>query len=181
MGARGSIPPARASDAERERAVRALQQRSLEGRLSHETFVGRVGRALQARDRRELTDLLDDLPPRGRIARRLVDAVASLSAFTARIEAAWREPRLPRLVLPEPSRGRLAVGRDSANDLVLSDSTVSRLHAELRWRDGEWEIADLGSRNGTRVNGWRLVGPETVRPGDRVAFGRASLRISAGR
>lgn len=179
MGARGSTPPIRASDADRERAVQALQERSLEGRLSHETFVGRLGHALRARNRRELTDLLDDLPPRGRITRGVVDAVTSLSAFTTRIQAAWREPRLPRLVLPDSSRGRLTVGRDPACDLVLSDATVSRLHAELCWHDGAWVLADLGSRNGTRVNGWRLTEPEAVAPGDQVAFGRASFRISA--
>ncbi|MQA83289.1 MAG: FHA domain-containing protein [Streptosporangiales bacterium] len=179
MGVQGSIPPVRASDADRERAVKTLQDRSMEGRLSHETFVGRVGHALRAKSRRELTDLLDDLPPRRRITGRLLDGVAALSAFTARVEAAWREPRLPRLALPDPSGGGLVIGRDPACDLTVSDSTVSRLHAELRWRDGEWVLADLGSRNGTRVNGWRLVGPQTIRPGDRVAFGRASFRISA--
>ena len=86
-------PPVRASDAERERTVRALRERSAEGQLSFDTFVRRIDRAFRARSRDELAALVDDLPPQGRIARRLTDAAFALSAFTARLEAAWREPR----------------------------------------------------------------------------------------
>jgi Domain of unknown function (DUF1707)/FHA domain len=53
----------RASDAERDRAVSALQQEFIEGRLSHETFMFRMQNALSARHRGQLTGLFTDLPP----------------------------------------------------------------------------------------------------------------------
>src|SRR6266496_4239495 len=61
-------PPVRASDAERERTVRALRERSAEGQLSFDTFVRRIDCAFRARSREELAALVDDLPPQGRIA-----------------------------------------------------------------------------------------------------------------
>ena len=48
---------------------------------------------------------------------------------------------------------RLAIGRDSANDVVLADPNVSRMHAEVTQRGDVIELVDLGSRNGTRLNG----------------------------
>jgi pSer/pThr/pTyr-binding forkhead associated (FHA) protein len=49
---------------------------------------------------------------------------------------------------------------------------VSRLHALLSWSASGLWVADLGSRNGTHVNGQRLVGPARLRPGDRLVLGR---------
>ena len=54
-------------------------------------------------------------------------------------------------------------------------SRPSVAHAGWAW-DG-WELADLGSTNGTRLNGWRLTAAAAVRPGDEVAFGGARFRI----
>jgi ABC-type multidrug transport system ATPase subunit/ABC-type multidrug transport system permease subunit len=48
---------------------------------------------------------------------------------------------------------RLTIGRDEGNDVVLDDPNVSRFHAEVLRRDGQMEVRDLTSRNGTRVNG----------------------------
>lgn len=172
-------PPVRASDGDRDRAISELRDRAVEGRLSHDTFLGRVDMALQARNRGELDELIADLPPRGRWRRRLTDVVSSFSDFTTRIESAWRRPRLPRLALPGDNRVRYVVGRGSACDLVLADLTVSRVHAELRREDdGGWMLVDLGSLNGTRLNGWRLVGPARVRPGDEISFGDCAFLVS---
>jgi hypothetical protein len=171
-------PPVRASDAERERTIRALRERSAEGQLSFDTFIRRIDRAFRARSRGELAALLDDLPPQGRVARRLTDAAFVLSAFTVRLQAAWREPRLPPLTLPEVDHGRLTIGRAEACNLVLPSLTVSRYHAELRRQGGEWLLADLGSTNGTRLNGWRIDGPVAVRPGDQLTFGVVKFRLA---
>jgi pSer/pThr/pTyr-binding forkhead associated (FHA) protein len=73
------------------------------------------------------------------------------------------------------------VGRGSACDLVLADLTVSRVHAELRRDDDSgWTLVDLGSLNGTRLNGWRLVGPARVKSGDEVSFGDCGFLVSSG-
>ncbi|MEV4461758.1 DUF1707 and FHA domain-containing protein [Microbispora sp. NPDC049633] len=174
-----SSPPVRASDGDRERALSELRDRAAEGRLSMETFVGRVDLALRARNRNELDELVADLPHRRRWRRRITDAVASVSELSNRIESAWRRPRMPRLALPADGRARYLVGRGSSCDLVLADLTVSRVHAELRREhDDSWLLVDLGSMNGTRLNGWRLVGPAHVRAGDEVAFGDCVFLVS---
>ncbi|TMR21559.1 FHA domain-containing protein [Nonomuraea turkmeniaca] len=174
-------PPFRASDGERDRAIDELKHRAVEGRISHDTFVGRVDQVLRARNRWELDEVVADLPRRPTIRQRLTDAVAAVSEFTTRLQTAWRRPRLPRLALPDDDRLRYVVGRGSACDLVLSDLTVSRVHAELRREDdGGWLLVDLGSLNGTRLNGWRLVGPARVRSGDEISFGDCGFLLTSG-
>lgn len=67
---------------------------------------------------------------------------------------------------------RLRIGREADNDVVIKDESVSRHHAVLE-RDGRslWWLEDLGSNNGTRVNG-RPVIRQTVSAADAVTFGR---------
>jgi pSer/pThr/pTyr-binding forkhead associated (FHA) protein len=66
---------------------------------------------------------------------------------------------------------RIRIGRGDGNDIALSDLRVSHHHAEVR-RVGEvYEVADLGSRNGTFLNG-RQVRRAVLNPGDRVSVGR---------
>ena len=74
------------------------------------------------------------------------------------------------------SGGETAVGRAAGNDLVISAAEVSREHARLR-RDGNaLEVRDLGSRNGTWVNGVR-VSSHRARSGDEIAFGTLRYRL----
>jgi Protein of unknown function (DUF3662)/FHA domain len=66
------------------------------------------------------------------------------------------------------------IGRLSSNDVVLADPNVSRTHAQLR-REGErWILADLGSTNGTLVNG-RQGAEHELGHGDRLSFGTSEL------
>jgi pSer/pThr/pTyr-binding forkhead associated (FHA) protein len=51
----------------------------------------------------------------------------------------------------------LTVGRTRASKLHIKDSAVSEKHAELRWEGGNWNLADVGSSNGTAVNGKKLT------------------------
>jgi hypothetical protein len=70
-------------------------------------------------------------------------------------------------------RGRLSVGRSEAADVSLEfDPEVSRVHAELERMGEEWTLADDGlSRNGSFVNGERVVGRRRLRDGDALQFG----------
>jgi hypothetical protein len=169
--------PGRASEAQRERVARLLRERSIDGSLSTDTFAARVERALTARSRAELDDLVADVRRPGPLRRAVLGAVAWFARLSADLENAWRAARLPVLALPyEPA----VIGRAPSCDCQLADPSVSRRHAALR-RDGErWLLRDLGSRNGTRVNGARVVEEVEVRPGDQVSLGgvrfRAALR-----
>ncbi len=66
---------------------------------------------------------------------------------------------------------KLRVGALDENDIVLNSPTVSRFHAQLRVRGGRLEVEDLGSRNGTFVNGTPIRVPVELQSGDRVRFG----------
>jgi pSer/pThr/pTyr-binding forkhead associated (FHA) protein len=82
--------------------------------------------------------------------------------------------------------GEVIVGRSSYCSLVLDNETLSRVHASLRVVDDGVELSDLGSSNGTFVNGAEVTGPTRVRPGDDIHLGKvkiwievASARVSA--
>ncbi len=65
------------------------------------------------------------------------------------------------------------VGRSRVCDLILDAKDVSGQHAMLQWTGSLWEVHDLGSRNGTYVDDYRLVGERMpLRPGAAVRFGR---------
>jgi hypothetical protein len=73
--------------------------------------------------------------------------------------------------------GGATLGRSRQCDIVLSDPNVSRQHAEIRPRGGSWVMTDLGSTNGSRINGRPVEGSEVVRPGDEIELGSTALRF----
>jgi hypothetical protein len=86
------------------------------------------------------------------------------------------EPGIPQVPLvSSPVR----VGRADDNDLVLADPEVSRHHARLELDGKSWRAIDLGSTNGTWVNGERLK-TATITAGDEVAFGSIRYTVAAG-
>jgi len=107
----------------------------------------------------------------------------AMSAERAATEAAGtlvveRSPaRTPRVGERLPLRATNAIGRDAGNDISLPDEAASARHATLELRDDEWWIEDLGSTNGTLVNGLRIDKRERVRFGDEIAIGRVALRL----
>jgi hypothetical protein len=145
----------RPSEDTRERAVARLRHGYVAGRLDTETFTRRVECALQASHNGELHGLTADLPA----ARR-----------------GWRDLLPRRRQLPPVLAGRVLMGRSSACQLVFADDTVSRRHAELRIEDGRWMLRDLGSSNGTYVNG-RLVRESEVTAGDEITLGACRFTI----
>jgi FHA domain/Domain of unknown function (DUF1707) len=156
--------------------ARELRAGSADGRLSIETFSERIERAFGARSQSELDSLVADVRPPGLMRRAMLRAVAWWSTLTADVRAAWDRPRVPTLALPA-AEAPVALGRSRTCDCVLADPSVSRRHAELRREGGRWLLRDLGSRNGTRVNGARLLDEAEVGPGDRVSFGDARFRL----
>jgi hypothetical protein len=172
--------PARLSDAERDQALKVLRDGVAMGRLSHDTFIRRMELALAARRSDELAALTADLPREKNLSRLVFGTVEAVSGFTVRLRRAWQAERLPKLLLPHPGTGHpLRIGRDPANGLRLTHETVSRVHAELSRQGGMWVLRDLGSTNGTTVNGRRVIGAAVVREGDQIGFGRMTFRLAA--
>jgi FHA domain/Domain of unknown function (DUF1707) len=219
MGGSAAETPAtpeylRASDEERDRAVSALRQEFVEGRLSHETFMFRMQSALGARHRGQLTGLFTDLPPR---RARLLDRIRAAfrrdqnpdgagadwhpgpqsppgpwvapgladaggwppqSALRSGVNHGPGEPTRPApMVFPPGSGTSFSIGRTQDCDLRIADLSVSRRHALLERGEHGWLLSDLGSHNGTRVNGWLVREPVPVRPGDVLQFGSAVFII----
>lgn len=77
------------------------------------------------------------------------------------------------------TRTPVVIGRMSSNDVVLADPNVSRRHAELRREGPRWMLVDLGSTNGTLVNG-KLAREHEINDGDRLSFGTSELRFELG-
>lgn len=69
------------------------------------------------------------------------------------------------------------IGRSPAVEVSLSDGYASAEHARLLLRGSAWQIEDLGSTNGTFVNGHRIRRTQRLRPGDTVQIGRTILRF----
>lgn len=67
------------------------------------------------------------------------------------------------------------IGRADYNDLVLPDESVSTAHAKLQRREGVWVLVDLGSTNGTFVDGERIAADTPIAPGTMVRFGDVQL------
>ncbi|MFD0733659.1 FHA domain-containing protein [Planotetraspora mira] len=92
----------------------------------------------------------------------------------------------PRLVVIHPSQlagtvlpvspGRRSLGRGQAADLRLDDPYLSFIHAALSQADGQTSVEDLGSRNGTSVNGEPVRRPRVLHDGDVVQFGMVRAR-----
>src|SRR4051812_15628983 len=157
----------RPSEDTRERALAELRHGYVSGRIGSDTFAMRVDEALSAPSRTELKGLTGDLP-----------APVRPPTPLERLRAAWPRRAAPPLLLPSADvldHARLVLGRGPDCTVVLADVTVSRRHAELVLRDGCWILRDLGSSNGTWVNGRQVVEAE-VRSGDRVVLGDCRLR-----
>jgi pSer/pThr/pTyr-binding forkhead associated (FHA) protein len=71
----------------------------------------------------------------------------------------------------------LVIGRRESSDIVLRFPNVSGTHCELSLVAGQWTVKDLGSSNGTKVNGTR-VSESRVNPGDRLSIGRHEYDVS---
>lgn len=104
-------------------------------------------------------------------------------ALTARMRQGEGGAGAGSLVLPTGDRVPLGeetitVGRLPESTIVLADPNVSRQHAEIRARGTSFVVIDLGSTNGTRINGTR-INEQELADGDEVAFGNTRMRFEA--
>jgi hypothetical protein len=106
-------------------------------------------------------------------------AVPAATAPAAAKPPRGRGPSQLRIVEPAARRGEtfvlpdeITVGRGGGCGIVLDDSFVSQVHARVFRRNGDVFVEDLGSRNGTLLNGRPVANAERLRRGDRVQFGK---------
>jgi hypothetical protein len=168
----------RVSDAERDNVLGELRDSFADGRLTQDTFVHRVEAVLRARVRGELGALLADLPRARRLGGMSSDRLATSVHHAIAATHRWLRKAPATLTLPAGTQRRFTIGRELACDMTLADKTVSRWHASLQREADGWLLSDLGSTNGTRLNGWRVSGPILVGPGDMVSFGAATFVLA---
>jgi pSer/pThr/pTyr-binding forkhead associated (FHA) protein len=70
---------------------------------------------------------------------------------------------------------QFTIGTDASADLALDDPAVSALHAALQYFPAGWSVRDLGSRNGTFVNGERISSEQMLRDGDEIRVGHVRV------
>ena len=72
---------------------------------------------------------------------------------------------------------QINIGRESSNEITINDAEISRRHARLTFQGGKYVLEDLGSTNGTFVNGQRLAGPRVLKAGEVVSFGEQIVLV----
>jgi len=77
-----------------------------------------------------------------------------------------------------PMAPQLTIGRSASCQITIDDTFVSQVHARLSQRDSDVMIEDLGSTNGTFVNGNRIAAATAMRIGDRLQFGNTVLELA---
>ena len=161
--------PGDASDAPQEQALAEAGSDIADDSAIGGTSAPPVQAVLTARAGDALRRLVTHLPK----PRRLAVAPAAWRRATRSADR-WL-PGWPVLRLPTGEQDRFTIGRELACDMTLADETVSRWHASLRRDPRGWLLDDLGSTNGTRLNGWRVRSPSRVGSGDVVSFGAATF------
>jgi hypothetical protein len=111
------------------------------------------------------------------------EAPAPAAPLLTAVPSAFDRPpavlSLPNGQRIELHEGHYVLGRHLENDIVLNDTNVSRKHSEFVCAAGEVVVRDLGSTNGTKVNGVLITGEQLLQHGDVINFGTAQVRFEA--
>lgn len=126
-------------------------------------------------------------PPKAVATPRPATPVPATTRARRSAARARRKPAVPtRLVMVEPTARAgaefplgpdITVGRAPGCDLVFDEQYVSQVHTRIFSRDGAVFVEDLGSTNGTWVNGSRAVGQMPARLGDRIQIGNVVMEV----
>jgi len=78
------------------------------------------------------------------------------------------------------TEGVITIGREAYNDVILIDPEASRKHAQISFQAGRYVVEDLGSTNGTYVNGRQIMSPTTLNRGDVIEVGEMARILFQG-
>ena len=80
--------------------------------------------------------------------------------------------------LSYPDGAEITIGREIGNSIApVAAEGLSRRHAKIVSSDGKWTIEDLGSTNGTFVNGKKIDSPAEIKPGDKISCGKFGIAV----
>jgi hypothetical protein len=105
-------------------------------------------------------------------------------AISSQLRQATTGPGMGTLVLPSGNRvdlgsGVVTVGRLPECTISINDANISRNHAQVKATPSAYVVVDLGSTNGTMVNGVRITGEQRLNDGDIISFGSTHVRFEA--
>lgn len=114
-------------------------------------------------------------------------APAPRPAVAAPVDGARRSRKIPKEIVVHPPEGQprvvalrghgLVFGRGGNVDVLVDDLYVSDEHAEILPDDGSWSVRDLGSTNGTFLNGAKVTRPTPLAAGDQLRFGKTNVEV----
>jgi hypothetical protein len=120
-------------------------------------------------------------------SRRKTAAPAPRPAVAAPVEASRRSRKIPKEIVLHPLEGPphvvglsghgLMLGRGGTVDVLVDDLYVSDEHAEILPDDGSWSVRDLGSTNGTFLNGAKVTRPTPLAAGDQLRLGKTTIEV----
>jgi FHA domain len=163
----------------RQRLAGVLNAAFAEGLLSEQTHSYRLGLLFGPRliDQQRLVGDLTLRRGHARTRGGVRDAWAALAESVRTLSRRGGPSAVALLLaLDWAESDRLLLGRHPACDIVLSDPSVSRRHAQLTFRGGVWVIQDLASTNGTAINGAQ-IGRAALHAGDILTLGSQPVQI----
>jgi len=108
------------------------------------------------------------------VAAKVSDIAEPMNSSPRLVEAALVLQNGERITLDTDS---LKIGRQASCRVVFNDSNVSREHAQLRRSADGWKLLDLGSTNGTKINGVKITEEQLLANGDELGFGTSSAKF----
>jgi predicted component of type VI protein secretion system len=108
------------------------------------------------------------------VAAKVSDIAEPINSSTRLVKAALVLQNGERITLDTES---LKIGRQASCRVVFNDSNVSREHAQMRRSTDGWKLLDLGSTNGTKINGVKITEEQLLVNGDELGFGTSSAKF----
>ena len=108
------------------------------------------------------------------VVAKVSDIAEPMNSSPRLVEAALVLQNGERITLDTDS---LKIGRQASCRIVFNDSNVSREHAQLRRSADGWKLLDLGSTNGTKINGVKITEEQLLVNGDELGFGTSSAKF----